>query len=107
MKHLITLLLLGAFHQFAASQPGSAHNPQGSEGLSRLSEGDVLLTSADLSVARLDKCQPLKGTTVAVLQVQTIGGLNAANVQVAEGRCSGVVGWVPLRSLEMHPSTQR
>lgn len=70
----------------------------------RLTDGNVLMTDADPSQARLAQCQPVKGDKVMVLETKSnvtgIHGLNVARVIVTSGDCMGIGGWVGLLRLE-------
>lgn len=70
----------------------------------RLTDSQVLLTDSSPSKAKLAECQPLKGEIVAILEIRKniegMLGLDAARVQVLDGRCKGSQGWVGLSRLE-------
>jgi hypothetical protein len=70
----------------------------------RLSGTDALLTDADPRQAQLAQCQPVDGEKVEIVDTQSeaggIPGSYAVRVQVAEGHCEGLQGWVDIARLE-------
>ena len=52
----------------------------------------------------MHECQPLKGDTVAILEVRKnldgMMGLNIAHVRVVDGLCTGKTGWIGVERLE-------
>jgi hypothetical protein len=63
-----------------------------------------LLTDADPRQAQLAQCQPAEGDKVEIVDTQSdasgIPGSYAVRVQVAEGHCEGLQGWVDIARLE-------
>lgn len=93
----IAALSLGAACQAQAQTVGQ---PQ----VARLTDTQVLLTTADAINRKLAECQPLRGETVAVLEtIKSSPGMPApdmARVRVQDGRCKDTLGWVGLERVE-------
>ena len=63
-----------------------------------------LLAEPKLDARAMHECQPLKGDTVAILEVRKnldgMMGLNIAHVRVVDGLCTGKTGWIGVERLE-------
>lgn len=77
---------------------------QTSERMAKLTESNVLLKEATIEGNAMHACQPLKGDTVAILEIKndTPGatGIALAHVRVMSGHCQGQMGWVGMPRLE-------
>ncbi len=82
----------------AVSVASHAQAPQAALPRATLTETNVLLKQAKLDANELSACQPLAGEVVEIIEVKTMiegmKGLDAAKVNVIEGRCAGQQGWV-------------
>ena len=77
---------------------------QAPERMARLTESNVLLKDASFESSAMHACQPLKGDTVAILEIKNdpLGstGTALAHVRVMSGHCQGQTGWVGMPRLE-------
>ncbi|PIG28294.1 hypothetical protein CLU93_2574 [Janthinobacterium sp. 35] len=74
------------------------------ERMAKLTESNVLLREATIEGDAMHACQPLKGDTVAILEIKndTPGatGIALAHVRVMSGHCRGQIGWIGMPRLE-------
>ena len=74
------------------------------ERMAKLNESNVLLREATIEGDAMHACQPLKGDTVAILEIKndTPGatGIALAHVRVMSGHCRGQIGWIGMARLE-------
>jgi hypothetical protein len=81
--------------------PAGAQAP---ERMAKLSDSNVLLTQATIDGNAMHACQPLKGDTVAILDIRNdppgATGVAIAHVRVMSGHCQGQTGWVGMARLE-------
>lgn len=77
---------------------------QQTESLAKVTASNVMLAEPKLDARAMHECQPLKGDTVAILEVRKnlegMMGLNIARVRVVDGMCAGKAGWIGLERLE-------
>lgn len=98
MRNLtLVLALVAVIGQAAAQQP---------QQVARLNAGQVFFAEPKIDLKAMHACQPLKGETVAVLEVKkNLEGMMGADVarvrvRVIDGQCSGKEGWVGVSRLE-------
>ena len=76
---------------------------QAPERMARLTDSNVLLKQAAIEGNAMHACQPLKGDTVAILEIKNdppgAAGAAIAHVRVMSGHCQGEVGWVGMARL--------
>lgn len=74
------------------------------ERMARLTDSNVLLKDASFESSAMHACQPLKGDTVAILEIKNdppgSTGTALAHVRVMSGHCQGQTGWVGMPRLE-------
>ena len=72
------------------------------ERMAKLTESNVLLREATIEGNAMHACQPLKGDTVAILEIKndTPGATGIAHVRVMSGHCQGQMGWIGMARLE-------
>ena len=77
---------------------------QAPERMAKLTDSNVLLKDASFESSAMHACQPLKGDTVAILDIKTDPpGSTAealAHVRVMSGHCRGQMGWIGMARLE-------
>lgn len=77
---------------------------QQAETLAKVTASNTMLAEPTLDARAMHECQPLKGDTVAILEVQKnldgMMGLNIARVRVVDGLCTGKTGWIGVERLE-------
>lgn len=77
---------------------------QQTESLAKVTAGNAMLTEPKLDARAMHECQPLKGDTVAILEVRKnldgMMGLNIARVRVVDGPCAAKTGWIGVERLE-------
>lgn len=77
---------------------------QAPERMARLTDSNVLLKDASFESSAMHACQPLKGDTVAILEIKNdppeSTGTALAHVRVMSGHCQGQTGWVGMPRLE-------
>lgn len=96
MRNLtLVLALVAVIGQAAAQQP---------QQVARLNAGQVFFAEPKIDLKAMHACQPLKGETVAVLEVKKnlegMMGADVARVRVIDGQCAGKEGWVGVSRLE-------
>ncbi len=81
----------------AVSVASHAQAQQAALPRANLTETNVLLKQAKLDANELSNCQPLTGEVVEIIEVKAMiegmKGVDAAKVNVIEGRCAGQQGW--------------
>lgn len=72
--------------------------------LAKVTASNTMLAEPKLDARAMHECQPLKGDTVAILEVRKnldgMMGLNIARVRVVDGLCTGKTGWIGVERLE-------
>ncbi len=74
------------------------------EQFAKITDSNMLFKEAKIDIKAMHPCQPLRGDTVAVLEVKKnlegMTGVDVAHVRVITGRCKDQEGWVGLVRLE-------
>ena len=77
---------------------------QQTESLAKVTASNTMLAEPKLDARAMHECQPLKGDTVAILEVRKnadgMMGLNITRVRVIDGLCTGKMGWIGVERLE-------